>query len=191
MTSSRNVSFRAPDGLRSQLLARDPKKGNQYPGSIAKREVERWYSLMVEGMQHAPQMSLGEAVVFIHYVATYDGRPSHSDVMDACEVLFDQDLSSMPVDQDLEDFQESLSRKLAGLREYGHVSYAMWDAAERYEVIAAHNEDPDLTFGRVLHQVGLHSYTLDQSELAQAERMGAVPGEFLPKVYLRTREVES
>lgn len=171
--SSTNLSFRTPPDLMQKFRDRDIK-GVDIPGAIAKRDVERWYSLLGESLKKV-HVEPAEAVVMI-FAANWSFSGMNS--------------------QTLTDLPETLRREVGlpafyweaqiGLaEEVGRwpldVRAALWDAAERYDVVA--HKEPGRTFGATLHQVGLHSYELTPEELALVESIPAVESDSLPEVY--------
>lgn len=181
---STNLSFRTPERLMAQIGQRD-MKGVQYPGTVVKRDVERWYAVLADALSEV-RLAPAEVVVLVSYAASYDGEPSHASVIDSPLVISRREFAMD--DERFDEAQEALGRKmtdwsLAGL-------YAAWDAAERYEVLARRSADSGLSFGMALHRVGLHTYDLAPEELARIEQIRAVPAEELPAAYLRAVEGE-
>jgi hypothetical protein len=173
--SSTNLSFRTPPDLMQKLRDRDIK-GVDNPGAIAKRDVERWYSLLSESLKtvHVEPAEAGGLIVAASWA--FSGMNS----------------------QTLADLPETLRREVGlhvfyreaqlGLAEEVErwpldVRAALWDAAERYDVVA--HKEPGRSFGAVLHRVGLHSYELTPEELALVESIPAVESDSLPGVYMK------
>jgi hypothetical protein len=178
---STNLSFRTPQPLLDKIKIRD-LKGVNNPGATAKRDLGRWYDLLSESLEEV-SITPEEAVILIHYVATYDGCPSARNVFDAGEVLEDYPIG---LAEDFDAAKEALGRKY---QDWSYATrYAAWDAAERYEVLARNHTEDNLTFGMALHRAGLHTYDLPPDELAVIERMKAAPAAFLPGVYVRAVE---
>jgi hypothetical protein len=150
-------------------------KGVANPGAIAKRDVERWYSLLSESLKEV-EVEPAEAVVMIYaahrWLSIMNG--------DRLDILPEQLLQNMGLDGFYRDAQYSLAEKVQGWALGTRA--ALWDAAERYEV-AAYRE-PTKTFGAILHQVGLHSYELRPEELAVVERIRAAESDVLPAAYM-------
>lgn len=172
--SSTNLSFRTPADLMQRIRARDIK-GVANPGAIAKRDVERWYSLMAEALKEVSVEPV-EAVVMI-YAANWSltGMTGHA-LMDLPETLAREiGLPAFYRDAQLE-LVEKVERCSLDVRA------ALWDAAERYDVIA--HKEPGRTFGATLHQVGLHCYDLGPDELALVEKLPAEESLSLPQAYM-------
>lgn len=182
--ASTNLSFRTPEVLMGKIRSRD-LKGVDNPGATAKRDIERYYSLMDEGMRTV-RLTPKEAVVLIYHVSTYEGYATAQQIADAWEVFQDYQLG---LDENFDDATESLGQAYAEWPLVGR--WAAWDAAERYQVLATRSGDPELTFGMALHRAGLHTYDLSQEELAHIERMGAVEGDLLPGVFLRALQEDA
>lgn len=157
---STNLSFRAPYPLLNQVQARDPK-GLKNPGSVAKKDLERWYGALASAMRDV-QISPAAAILLIRIVreVSAEGPPTES---------FVADLPRYVRNNPHEGFEHV--RKDLALRLEIHdqiTRWAMVDAAERYEVLR--ETQPEMTSGMALHQVGLHSYTATPEELASLER---------------------
>lgn len=180
---STNLSFRTPKPLLDLIRGRD-LKGVENPGATAKRDVERYYGLLAEALRDVRLMPL-EVVVLIHYVGTYEGYATVSQILDAADVFRE---SQIGLDENFDEAQQSLAESYASLSLAAR--YAAWDAAERYQVLALSNKDTELTYGMALHRVGLHTYDLDPEVLAHIERMDAVDADRLPGLFLRTAEPE-
>lgn len=173
--SSTNLSFRTPPGLMQKIRDRDIK-GVDNPGAIAKRDVERWYSLLGESLK-AVHIEPAEAVVMIFAANwSFNGMSSQT-LTDLPETL----RHGMGLHSFYREAQLGLAEEVE--RWPLDVRAALWDAAERYDV-AAH-KTPGRTFGATLHQVGLHSYDLTPEELALVESIPAVESDSLPGVYMK------
>lgn len=184
--ASRNLSFRTPEPLMDKIRSRD-LKGVDNPGAVAKRDVERWYNVLQEGLAEV-RLTPPESVVLIHYVGPFEGHVVHTNVLLAAQHI---QSGPMGLGEPFAAVRESLAAKMAQWSLAGR--YAAWDAAERYQVLVARNfarEDlaEDLTFGMALHHVGLHTYDLPQEELSVIEGMDAVEASRLPGAYVRARE---
>lgn len=173
--SSTNISFRTPDDLKQKLRSRDIK-GVDNPGAIAKRDVDRWYSLLGQSLGSV-EVDPVEAVVMI-YAAHWslDGMSGQS-LYRLPEILRQE----MGLDAFYREAQISLAERVE--RWPLDVRAALWDAAERYDVLA--HKETGRTFGATLHQVGLHSYNLTSSELKLVESIPAAESDFLPGVYMK------
>lgn len=182
MTASVNLSFRAPEALMKQFKSRD-RKGVRHPGSIVKRDIERWYSLLADGLKEVT-IEPAEAVVMIYYVNIFDGEPDHLDVVSSATRLQGRPIG---LSEEFDPIRDSLAEKMATWSQAS--VYAVWDAAERYQVRALAGSTD--TFGMALHHVGLHSYHLSPEELRQIEQMAAVEADSLPGEYLRALEESS
>jgi hypothetical protein len=173
--SSTNLSFRTPPDLMQKFRDRDIK-GVENPGAIAKRDVERWYSLLGESLK-AVHIEPVEAVVMI-FAANW-----------SLSGMNGQTLADLPEtlrrEVGLHAFYREAQLDLAEETERWPLSVraALWDAAERYDVVA--HKEPGLTFGATLHRVGLHSYDLTPEELALVEGIPAVESDSLPGVYMK------
>lgn len=172
--SSSNLSFRTPPELKARLKARDIK-GVDHPGAIAKRDIERWYSLMEESL-HEVAVSPAEAVVVIYGVHWWLPALTGSALSDLPVQI--RRLVGLP--PFYRDAQDSLGERLYAMSLSARA--ALWDAAERYDVAVRRNHEQ--TFGRALHEVGLHSYDLPQSELWVVENLTAVESDALPAAYM-------
>jgi hypothetical protein len=151
-------------------------KGVDNPGAIAKREVDRWYSLLghsLRGVSVAP----AEAVIIIYATNWWLSAMSGQVLEDLPDTL----RQGMGLHAFYRDAQLGLSEKVA--RWPLDVRAAMWDAAERYDVLA--HRETGRTFGATLHQVGLHSYELTSEELALVEKIPAVESDHLPDAYMK------
>lgn len=172
--SSTNLSFRTPAELMQRIRARDIK-GVDNPGAIAKRDVERWYSLLGESLKYVSVKPV-EAVVMIYAVHWCLKGMGGQSLMDLPETLRREiGLHAFYRDAQLGLAEEVERRPL-------DVRAALWDAAERYDVVA--HREPGRSFGAVLHRVGLHSYDLMPQELALIEGLPAVESDSLPGVYM-------
>lgn len=170
-----NLSFRTPEDLLRKIKSRDIK-GSGFPGAIAKRDVERWYALLGEVLKTVSLVP-AEIVVMVHAATRWLG-PMNSENLAA---LPDQLRQEIGLDPFYRDAQLGLADQAEGWS-LG-VRAAVWDAAERYEVVA--HQQPDLTFGAALHQAGLHTYDLDAEELAVVTSLLALEGDMLPAAYMR------
>ncbi len=181
--ASTNLSFRTPADFMDKIKSRD-LKGVDNPGATAKRDLGRWYDALGEGLREV-QLTPDEAVVLIYYVSTYQGLASVDNVVKAGEVLEDYPIGLV---EDFDTAKWELGSKYQSWSVLGR--YAAWDAAERYEVLARHNEKTTepLTLGMALHKVGLHTYDLPPEILAHVERTPAMIADKLPGFYLRTAE---
>jgi hypothetical protein len=150
-------------------------KGVDNPGAMAKRDLERWYSLLDDSLKSV-SIELNEAVVMIYAVNWWLG------IMDGHQLysLPQQLLQQMGLDDFYREAQSSLAEKVE--KWPLAVRAALWDAAERYEV--ATHRNPGKTFGAALHQVGLHSYALTPQELAVVEELAAMESDMLPGAYM-------
>jgi hypothetical protein len=182
---SNNLTFRAPEGLMDQIKSRDIK-GVQYPGTVAKRDIDRWYRVLADGLKEV-RLDPTEALVLIYYVDTLGGEPSHEEVTGLAEGLRSGQIG---LGETFDAARVSLAEKLFGASLAA--VYALWDAAERYHVAARRNDEDawseDLTFGMALHKIGLHTYDLSPEELAHIERTTAVLPDLLPGAFLSTLE---
>lgn len=178
---SQNLSFRAPQKLLDQLSKRD-LKNVKYPGTTAKREVERWYSLLTSGLMEV-RIDPVEVVVLAYYANAFNGEPTHANVLNAPYAIGDGVGS---LSGKFYPAQLSLSDKMKGWSVAG--LYAAWDAVERYEVVVSRLKNESMTFGMALHLVGLHTYSLPPEELARIEQMSPVTSELLPQEYLMAGE---
>jgi hypothetical protein len=171
---STNLSFRTPEALKKKFRTRDIK-GVANPGYIAKRDVERWYSLLSASMDEV-RIEPADAVVMIYAVNWWLG------IMDGHQ------LKSLPQQlrqqMGLDDFYRDAQLELAEQVERWPLAAraALWDAAERYDVLVHGN--PGKTFGAALHLVGLHSYQLTPEELRLVEKVPAVESDQLPAAYM-------
>lgn len=173
--SSSNLSFRTPAELMGKFRIRDIK-GVKNPGAIAKRDVERWYS-MLDACRKQVRLQPAEAVVMI-YAANWWLSAMSGESLLALPQQLRRDLRMDPFYRDAQDsLGELVTEWPLGTRA------AIWDAAERYDVLAHHH--PDTTFGAALHQVGLHSYRLAPEELAVVETLSAVEADNLPAAYMQ------
>lgn len=177
--ASQNVSFRVEPDLLEKIRSRDPG-ATRYPGATAKREVIRWYDMLAEYSRDMPRLSPAELVVWIYYVGTYDGRPAVNNVLEAGDVLLDQQIG---LDVFYDDFQTQVGLSLNGVP--AMAVWALWDAAERYQALVSSTKDESLTYGMALHKVGLHTYDLAPQDLKLVEAVPAVSAELLPSAYLR------
>jgi hypothetical protein len=151
-----NLSFRAPAILLNLIQARDPKSLKN-PGSVAKRDVERWYAALADALRGV-QLNPAEAVLLIRLVSAAE-EPTEA---------FVDGLAGYVLGRPLDGFdhvRRSLVRKLSAYDRL--TTWALVDAAERYVVYQA--KHPEATIGMALHQVGLHSYTATPEELASME----------------------
>jgi hypothetical protein len=152
-------------------------KGVKNPGAIAKRDVERWYSLLEASVSYVKVEPI-EAVVMI-YAANWHFSAMNSRTLEDLGSILRQEMGLNPF---YADAQRTLAQKVEDWPLL--VRAALWDAAERYDVLA-HLRRVE-TFGAGLHQVGLHSYELEPEELARVEGLAAVEGDSLPEEYMRT-----
>lgn len=173
--SSTNLSFRTPPDLMQRVRARDIK-GVANPGAIAKREVERWYSLIGHSLKEV-SVEPAEAVVIIYAANWWLNAMSGQVLEDLPDVLSKQ----MGLHAFYRDAQLGLAEQVE--RWPLDVRAALWDAAERYDVLA--HREPGRTFGATLHQVGLHSYELSPEELELVESIPAAESNKLPDVYMK------
>jgi len=174
--SSTNLSFRTPADLMQKIRARDIK-GVDNPGAIAKRDVERWYSLLTYSLAQV-SVEPAEAVVMIYGVNWWLSGMTGQTLEELPDVL----RRGMGLNAFYQDAQLGLAEALEDWPL--EVRAALWDAAERYDVLA--HREPGRTFGAALHQVGLHSYELAPEELALVESIPAVESDKLPDVYMKT-----
>lgn len=181
--SATNLSFRAPEGLLVLIKSRD-RKGVNYPGAVAKRDLERWYALMGDAISEV-QLTPAEVVVLAYYASTFDGEPNHWNVAGSAIALQGRQIG---LSEEFSASRDTLAKKMSTWSTAA--VYAAWDAVERYQVLALRNraDSGDLTFGMALHRIGLHTYGLSGDELAHVERMTAVPADLLPGEYLNARE---
>lgn len=179
--SSTNLSFRTPAPLLQLFRDRDIK-GVDNPGVIAKRDVERWYSLLGESLKKV-RIEPEEAVVMIYAAHWWLGTMTGLLLGSLPEHL----LQNMGLDAFYRGAQESLAQKVDGWPL--SVRAALWDSAERYEVIA--HRKPGNTLGGALHQVGLHSYSLDPEDLLLVECVPAVESDELPRAYMHIKNRRS
>jgi hypothetical protein len=187
--ASKNLSFRTPQELLDKIKARD-LKGVDNPGAVAKREVERWYSVLQESLSEV-RLTPAEAVVLIHHVEVFDGQADLPIIRVASDCIAD---GSTGLSSFYGPVRASLARQMARWSFAG--LFAAWDAAERYHVLVKRNFDreeqaEDLTFGMALHRVGLHTYDLPPEELEVIESTPAVMPDRLPDAYLRALEEAS
>lgn len=171
---STNLSFRTPIDLMNKFRTRDIK-GVLNPGAIAKRDVERWYSLLEISMGDV-QVEPVEAVVMIYAANWWLNGMGGQVLQDLPETL----RREMGLDPFYRDAQLSLAEVVE--RSSLAVRAALWDAAERYDVLA--HKGGQCSFGALLHQVGLHSYTLTPEELGLVESFPAVESDVLPASYI-------
>lgn len=176
--SSTNLSFRTPAALMQRIQARDIK-GVDNPGAIAKRDVERWYSLLGESIKEV-SVDPVEAVVIIYAANWWLNGMSGPTLSLLPEVL----RQGIGLPAFYQDAQLGLADRVEGWPLDARA--ALWDAAERYDVLAHHK--PGQTFGSALHQVGLHSYDLEPEELDLVERIPAVESDVLAEAYMNAVE---
>lgn len=154
---SPNLNFRAPADLLAKIRSRDPQ-GLKLPGSIAKRDLERWYAAL-EAALRTVRLTPAEAVYLIRTVQeAYPVNESFVTVLD--QVVDDSWLEGWGAARD------TLARKLAPMPQV--TRWALVDAAERYLAYAEKN--PEASTGMALHQVGLHTYDLAPWELEILEQ---------------------
>lgn len=173
--SSTNLSFRTPADLMMKFRARDIK-GVDNPGAIAKRDVERWYLLIGHSLKEV-SVEPAEAVVIVYAANWWLNGMSGQILQDLPDILSKQ----MGLHAFYRDAQLGLAERVE--RWPLDVRAALWDAAERYDVLA--HRDPGQTFGATLHQVGLHSYDLTPEELSLVESIPAAESDQLPDAYMR------
>lgn len=159
-----NLSFRAPDPLLKDVQSRDPK-ALKNPGSVAKRDLERWYALLAEALRDV-ELSPAQAVLLIRLIGQ------------ATEPIEDL-VASLPdyVERNPQEGFQHVQRGLVRvLSTYGLATrWALVDAVERYEVLIRRSPvRPGFTVGMALHLVGLHSYIATPEELAALEATTAV-----------------
>ncbi len=176
-----NLSFRTPEDLLKKIKSRDIR-GSDFPGAIAKRDVERWYALLGEVLKGIV-LDPVDIVVMVYAVTRWLGPMDGEQLVSLPHQLRQE----MGLDPFYRDAQLSLAETAEGWS-LG-VRAAVWDAAERYEVIA--HQNPELTFGAALHQAGLHRYDLNAGELALVESFPAVEGAQLPGAYMAADEDEA
>lgn len=175
--ASTNISFRTPPELMTKLASRDIKNV-KYPGHVAKRDVDRWYSLLESSLGEAT-VSPEEAVVIIFAASWW------------LPVMTGRFLTELPAilrqEIGLDGSYAGASRSLADRMESWPLAVraAVWDAAERYDVTV--RQGPWRTYGAALHQVGLHNYRLSSQELALVEALPAVESRELPAAYLAAK----
>lgn len=173
--SSTNLSFRTPSDLMQRIKDRDIK-GVDNPGAIAKRDVARWYSLMGESLKGIT-IEPDEAVVMI-FAAHWSLSAMNGPMLSALPDLLRQEMG-------LDPFYREAQLRLG--EEVGRwpldVRAALWDAAERYDIVV--HRGPERTYGAALHQVGMHSYHLTPKELALVESIPAVESDSLPAAYMK------
>jgi hypothetical protein len=175
--ASVNLSFRTPPDLMSKIQSRDIKNVD-HPGYLAKRDLERWYSLLGSSLREV-SVTPEEAVVVIFaagwWLPTMTGQ-----LLTDLPVVLRQEIG-------LDGFYESARRSLADRVDSWPLAVraALWDAAERYDVLV--HETQGCTYGAALHRVGLHNYLLDQEELEVVESFIAVESRELPAAYMNAR----
>lgn len=173
--SSTNLSFRTPADLKQKFQDRDIK-GVQNPGAIAKRDVERWYSLLSQSLGEVAVEPV-EAVVMIYAAHWWLNGMGGQSLTTLPEIL----RSEMGLDVFYRDAQDALANRVQDWSL--DVRAALWDAAERYDVLA--HRQTGKTFGATLHQVGLHTYALTPRELSVVESIPAVESDLLPEEYMK------
>lgn len=149
---SPNLNFRAPADLLAKIRSRDPQ-GLKLPGSIAKRDLERWYAALEAGLEGVT-LTPAEAILLARVVRDAP-RVDEAFVTTLIRAVEDSSLTGWEVQQ------RGLVRKLAAFPLI--TRWALVDAAERYLAYAEKN--PEATTGMALHQVGLHTYDLAPWEL--------------------------
>lgn len=155
-----NLSFRAHPSLLAHVSARDPKDLKN-PGSIAKRDLERWYAVLAQARMYI-NLSPAEAVLLIR-VANEVGE------IDEEVVTF---LVNYVRDHPQDGFAHVQGTLLQKVNRMDYITrWALMDAVDRYRVYQV--KHPEATVGMALHQVGLHSYTATPEELAALESAAA------------------
>lgn len=172
--SSTNLSFRTPPELMARIRSRDIK-GVENPGSMAKRDVERWYSMLETSLRKV-SVDPQEAVVMIYAVNWWMSGMTGATLTELPQTLSQE----IGLPDFYRDAQLGLAEQVEGWPL--NVRAALWDAAERYDVMV--HRQPNKTFGAALHEVGLHRYDLDPQELSMVESFTAVESDSLPAVFM-------